>query len=255
MADLDEFTEDDVWGQDDGPSHQHQHNASSSASDLDVSDQHTKYVIAEAQDSVTENEGTGVDIAPKGRNIRPLPEEPAVVSTWAPTSAFEMHNAASAQKRGPPGSRRVSNPIAVPVFGGGTPGASGSNKENSSFLIDNDDAHGKEDFVPPHVLAASIEYDEDHIFPASAAADCGLVTHSMTEGSGRTLRGRDAFKLRTAVMRHTGYLERLADEDSTTVGFNVSATPPRAPPASPPPSVPTQGVLSEWGLGAFAQPQ
>lgn len=61
---------------------------------------------------------------------------------------------------------------------------------------DDDDGEDEETMVPPH------EY------MAKKMARTRSASHSMCEGVGRTLKGRDLCKLRNAILTQTGFLEK-----------------------------------------------
>lgn len=61
-------------------------------------------------------------------------------------------------------------------------------------------------FVPPHELAA--QSLGKHANESGWLHGGKLYTFSQCEGRGRTLTGRDIEKVRTAVMRQTGFLDR-----------------------------------------------
>lgn len=80
----------------------------------------------------------------------------------------------------------------------------------------------REGFVPPHVYATThstyssvsgagymeARFNNGQSVPAPFDRPSADVFGSMTSGKGHTLKGRDALKARTAVLRSTGFLER-----------------------------------------------
>lgn len=57
---------------------------------------------------------------------------------------------------------------------------------------DDDDAAEEEEMVPPHEMAAT---------------NSPMLSCSVLEGMGRTLKGRDLRRVRNAVWRQTGFLD------------------------------------------------
>ncbi|KAL9163051.1 hypothetical protein ABFS82_06G017200 [Erythranthe guttata] len=88
-----------------------------------------------------------------------------------------------------PAKFRQSAPVNVPLWPREFRGK--SEKENWFDAVEDDDeVAGEEEMVPPHVIVA-----RSH------------VTHSVFEGAGRTLKGRDLRSLRNAVFQKTGFID------------------------------------------------
>ena len=95
-------------------------------------------------------------------------------------------------------------------------------EDDEATYIDPSTGSFREGFVPPHVYATThstysstsgagymeARFNNGQSVPAPFARHSADVFGSMTSGKGHTLKGRDALKARTAVLRSTGFLER-----------------------------------------------
>ncbi|RWW16920.1 hypothetical protein GW17_00019170 [Ensete ventricosum] len=68
-------------------------------------------------------------------------------------------------------------------------------KAQASFMHDDGNGNGSGTMIPPHVIVAE-----------RIAGD--KMAFSVFVGNGRTLKGRDLRRVRTSVLRMTGFLER-----------------------------------------------
>ncbi|KAK9280317.1 hypothetical protein L1049_014005 [Liquidambar formosana] len=84
-----------------------------------------------------------------------------------------------------------SAPVNVPL----RPNASRRNREFDEVDFDVDDEERKAEMLPPHEIAER------------GSAHSPLVSCSVLEGVGRTLKGRDLRQVRNAVWRQTGFLD------------------------------------------------
>ena len=95
-------------------------------------------------------------------------------------------------------------------------------EDDEATYIDPSTGSFREGFVPPHVYATThstysstsgagymeARFNNGQSVPAPFDRPSADVFGSMTSGKGHTLKGRDALKARTAVLRSTGFLER-----------------------------------------------
>lgn len=151
-------------------------------------------------------------------------QDPSVAmygSTWtAPISMTKGRKVPNSFGTPSSGQRRPSVPIAVPPAGENSDTNHGGSSQTGEEV---------EGFIPPHVLAASLDPTSLRTYASSAVAAIGCGSYgdpdgsSVVVGSGRTLKGRDAFRLRLSVLQQTGYVE-----PGTPVGAGtVVGTPPQ----------------------------
>lgn len=95
-------------------------------------------------------------------------------------------------------------------------------EDDEATYIDPSTGSFREGFVPPHVYATThstysstsgagymeARFNNGQSVPAPFDRSSADVFGSMVSGKGHTLKGRDALKARTAVLRSTGFLER-----------------------------------------------
>lgn len=95
-------------------------------------------------------------------------------------------------------------------------------EDDEATYIDPSTGSFREGFVPPHVYATThstysstsgagymeARFNNGQSVPAPFDRASADVFGSMVSGKGHTLKGRDALKARTAVLRSTGFLER-----------------------------------------------
>ena len=97
--------------------------------------------------------------------------------------------------------RRLSNPVSVPTPPSDTPyKVSGTIYGRSLGTIADEDGH---QFIPPHIMSASAR---EHDSGFGVGVDNMACSASVVVGSGRTLKGRDATKVRNAIFKQTGFL-------------------------------------------------
>ena len=108
------------------------------------------------------------------------------------------------------------------LFGAADAAAAAAEEDDEATYIDPSTGSFREGFVPPHVYATThstysstsgagymeARFNNGQSVPAPFDRPSADVFGSMTSGKGHTLKGRDALKARTAVLRSTGFLER-----------------------------------------------
>ena len=119
--------------------------------------------------------------------------------------------------------RRRARPAAGrALFGAADAAAAAAEEDDEATYIDPSTGSFREGFVPPHVYATThstysstsgagymeARFNNGQSVPAPFDRPSADVFGSMTSGKGHTLKGRDALKARTAVLRSTGFLER-----------------------------------------------
>ncbi|KAK3283787.1 hypothetical protein CYMTET_8533 [Cymbomonas tetramitiformis] len=210
---MEEFGEDEMWGVDEHPGRPDE----SSEDENEGENEDDKTEGEEASDVTP-----GVTVpTPQRLPIHGDSQDASVAmygSTWtAPISMTKGTRVPNSFGKPSSGHRRPSVPIAVPPAG-----------ENPGISQTGEDVEG---FIPPHVLAASLDPTSLRTYASSAVAAVGCGSYgdpdgsSVVVGSGRTLKGRDAFRLRLSVLQQTGYVEPgtpLGTQPGTPVG-----TPPQ----------------------------
>lgn len=115
----------------------------------------------------------------------PLPSTPKMMIPKAKNVVKEGDNLAPQQ---------YSAPMKIPGHYGGKDAMKNGNEYDGEKDDDDDEEDGE--MIPPHeYIAKKMERTR-------------IASHSMCEGVGRTLKGRDLCNLRNAILSQTGFLEK-----------------------------------------------
>ena len=195
----------------------------------DVDDEPT----AEEDDDASGRQGDAVAASPAASSL-PRAIAHAPVARRDPTTTrdtrsanafrFEPEKKPRVAASAPPGrpEARARAGAGRALFGAADAAAAAAEEDDEATYIDPSTGSFREGFVPPHVYATThstysstsgagymeARFNNGQSVPAPFDRPSADVFGSMTSGKGHTLKGRDALKARTAVLRSTGFLER-----------------------------------------------